>query len=350
MAHSSAALRVLLEALERRRCLFWTGNVLVELDRDFDPSEDGVGGVTMVLDDEDFAALKALSSSAPGDLREKAIRAVRDKLHGAEPPEVKIREAELLVDAVLGVLPSPSSAPERPEHIRSIIAAQKPAHEMVEGSAPEPDRQAEMLPSATLCVQYGEQQPGSSDPMPEEKRAEYQARIASASKRTRIDPSLQVGSSAPEQMERGAEALFEFDRVADLRRGSYPEAGNNVKARYRRQSSAVLDAVFGPPDERLRELATAVHRLNVDWTHLRTDCGDMKCLGDCRYVQNIDRILNEVLGIERSEAPSGPPESDERRILGALNAPFATSDGSDDPLRASAQGALNAWLSTKEEQ
>lgn len=52
-------LRALLDALERGRCLFWTGNVLVELDRDFDPAEEGVGSVTMVLDADDFAALAA---------------------------------------------------------------------------------------------------------------------------------------------------------------------------------------------------------------------------------------------------------------------------------------------------
>jgi hypothetical protein len=41
--------------------LFWTGRVLIELDREFDPVEEGTGAVQMVLDDQDFAALKALA-------------------------------------------------------------------------------------------------------------------------------------------------------------------------------------------------------------------------------------------------------------------------------------------------
>jgi hypothetical protein len=67
------------------------------------------------------------------------------------------------------------------------------------------------------------------------------------------------------------------------------------------------------PDRRLQELAGAVEALNVDWGHLRTDCGDPKCMGgDCRYVQCIDRILD---GVDRkaSVVSSGPPESDERQ-------------------------------------
>lgn len=58
--HGAGALAALLGALERRRALFWTGRVLVELEREFDPAEEGVGSVQMVLDDEDFAALKTL--------------------------------------------------------------------------------------------------------------------------------------------------------------------------------------------------------------------------------------------------------------------------------------------------
>lgn len=55
------ALRALIDALDRRRCLFWTGNVLVELDRDFDVMEEGVGGVTMVLDEDDMRSLRELA-------------------------------------------------------------------------------------------------------------------------------------------------------------------------------------------------------------------------------------------------------------------------------------------------
>jgi hypothetical protein len=60
LADGIGSLRAILDALDRRRCLFWTGNVLVELDRDFDPAEEGVGGVTMVLDEDDMAALRGL--------------------------------------------------------------------------------------------------------------------------------------------------------------------------------------------------------------------------------------------------------------------------------------------------
>lgn len=55
----------LIDALERRRSLFWTGKVLVEFDPDFIP----FGPVTMVLDEHDadmlFALKAILSGSTP---------------------------------------------------------------------------------------------------------------------------------------------------------------------------------------------------------------------------------------------------------------------------------------------
>jgi hypothetical protein len=48
-------LRALVDALSRGRPLFWTGEVLVEVDVDF-PA--GVGQATMVLDADDMAALR----------------------------------------------------------------------------------------------------------------------------------------------------------------------------------------------------------------------------------------------------------------------------------------------------
>jgi len=125
MAHSSAALRVLLEALERRRCLFWTGNVLVELDRDFDPSEDGVGGVTMVLDDEDFTALKALSSSAPGDVYDVLVGLMRRAKPYLEPSGAPGCPEMAAARAVLDSRP-PAGAPEQVERATDemILAAE----------------------------------------------------------------------------------------------------------------------------------------------------------------------------------------------------------------------------------
>lgn len=52
------ALGALVDALKRGRCVFWTGNVLVELDADHVPD----GPVTMVLDEDDFDSLDWLAS------------------------------------------------------------------------------------------------------------------------------------------------------------------------------------------------------------------------------------------------------------------------------------------------
>lgn len=48
-----------MDALDRRRALFFTGNILVEFDSDFIPT----GPVTMVLDEDDLAKLKLLSDA-----------------------------------------------------------------------------------------------------------------------------------------------------------------------------------------------------------------------------------------------------------------------------------------------
>lgn len=48
-------LGALVEALRRHRCLFWTGNVLVEIEEHYVST----GPITMVLDEDDFAALEA---------------------------------------------------------------------------------------------------------------------------------------------------------------------------------------------------------------------------------------------------------------------------------------------------
>ena len=82
---SLGALRALVGALSRGRCLFWTGHVLVELDRDFDPAEEGVGAVTMVLDQDDFAALKTLADQeddTAASAYEDAVRALAERYPG----------------------------------------------------------------------------------------------------------------------------------------------------------------------------------------------------------------------------------------------------------------------------
>jgi hypothetical protein len=57
--HALSALEALMDALDRRRALFFTGNILVEFDSDFIPT----GPVTMVLDEDDLAKLKLLSDA-----------------------------------------------------------------------------------------------------------------------------------------------------------------------------------------------------------------------------------------------------------------------------------------------
>lgn len=59
----------------------------------------------------------------------------------------------------------------------------------------------------------------------------------------------------------------------------------------------------GEEDERaeveLRNLAEAVHRLNVDWERAAHNCGDKGCTGDCRYVREVQETLDRVLGTKR---------------------------------------------------
>lgn len=54
-------LRALIDALRRRRALFWSGNVLVEFDDDFIPERP----ITMVLDADDYAALVTGATESP---------------------------------------------------------------------------------------------------------------------------------------------------------------------------------------------------------------------------------------------------------------------------------------------
>jgi hypothetical protein len=58
--HPVGALKTLLDALERRRVLFWTGDVLVEIDAGVHPPN---GQATMVLDRDDMNALKRLADA-----------------------------------------------------------------------------------------------------------------------------------------------------------------------------------------------------------------------------------------------------------------------------------------------
>lgn len=47
--------------------------------------------------------------------------------------------------------------------------------------------------------------------------------------------------------------------------------------------------------QKYRVFALNVHRLNVDWEALRRDCGDPKCSGDCRYVDDVLAAISEIL-------------------------------------------------------
>lgn len=76
-------LRALIDALRRRRCVFWTGNVLVELDDDHVPD----GPVTMVLDADDFAALVTGGTNEPA-----SPLYWRDRCQRAEAELAKARE------------------------------------------------------------------------------------------------------------------------------------------------------------------------------------------------------------------------------------------------------------------
>jgi hypothetical protein len=52
--------------------------------------------------------------------------------------------------------------------------------------------------------------------------------------------------------------------------------------------------------------------------------------------------IDKVSGPECAESREVVP-AERARLLDELDAAFTTSDGSDDPLRASAQAAVNAW-------
>lgn len=68
----------LIDALERRRAVFWSGYTLVELDDDYVPD----GPITMVLDAVDFAALTSLKCLLEGrvDENEEIGRTVREQI------------------------------------------------------------------------------------------------------------------------------------------------------------------------------------------------------------------------------------------------------------------------------
>lgn len=87
----------LIDALERKRAIFWTGHVLVEFEEEFIPP----GQVTMVLDEGDMAMLSALKIQMGGAVQEipKTMThesTVIEKLGGLTSDE-----AELLAEASL---------------------------------------------------------------------------------------------------------------------------------------------------------------------------------------------------------------------------------------------------------
>jgi hypothetical protein len=51
---------------------------------------------------------------------------------------------------------------------------------------------------------------------------------------------------------------------------------------------------------------------------------------------------------DQAAIQAGRLEREAHLVLAELNAPFETSDGSDDPVRASACGAFGAWLSQRD--
>lgn len=132
---------------------------------------------------------------AQGFIEGAAYRAARSPADG---------DAVARVKAILDY----DSEPHARDYVETIVAA---ARGSSTPEQPAPDRQAEQLPSATLTVQYGEMQPGSSDPMPPERRAMYQRRIEAANKRHRIDPTLRVGEQAtPEQPDERRRRRFRY--------------------------------------------------------------------------------------------------------------------------------------------
>lgn len=67
----------------------------------------------------------------------------------------------------------------------------------------------------------------------------------------------------------------------------------------------------------LRNLAEAVHRLNVDWEGEAHNCGDKYCAGDCRYVRKVQETLDRILGTKRALDTERPAiETAARAVLG----------------------------------
>lgn len=271
MAHESGVLRVLLDALERRRCLFWSGNVLVELDRDFDPSEEGVGGVTMVLDDEDFAALKALSATAdlpqgfrPQDIEELRVqgeryRAARDEGDYAAAPS--------------------SSAPERGRMVLADIAAR--------GCESAPARRGGFDSCLARDEHEGEHHNRQCDPC-------------------RARAVLDSVPSAPEQVERGVKAMWEAGPTTS--RVPWDDLSERQREFARHEFRAGFDAVSGPPESDERGFVpTSAERALVG--QLRTD---VEVEREGRYLA--EDLLQHAITSLRSIA-SADAKSDQARWM-----------------------------------
>lgn len=107
----------------------------------------------------------------------------------------------------------------------------------------EPDRQGEMLPSATLAIQYGDAKPGSSQPMPSERRAEYKRRIRDSTKGGGGPNSAKIfvrDSAQPEVLSERSDASVERSWVVIYPSGARIRFHNEGEAR---SSSSNLNTV-----------------------------------------------------------------------------------------------------------
>lgn len=85
----------LIDALERKRALFWTGHVLVEFENDFIPQ----GPIAMVLDEDDMMMLSALKSAFDNSSKERDDEKSVDQVTMIEKlGGLTSEEAELLAD------------------------------------------------------------------------------------------------------------------------------------------------------------------------------------------------------------------------------------------------------------